>query len=328
MGGSAVELLRTMVMIRRFEEAVLDRFNAGEIAGTTHTYIGQEAIATGVCAPLGQADVITSTHRGHGHLIAKGADPRRMMAELYGRLDGTNRGRGGSMHITDLAVGIYGANGLVGAGVPHAVGAIWAKRQAGSDAIGVAFFGDGGINQGVVHEAMNIASVWDVPVVFVCENNQYALTTPAHTMSRTSIRERAANYGFPAEEVDGMNVEDVRAAAAAAIERARRDARPTFLECRGYRLEGHMGAEKVLGLTYRSEAEIAEWMARDPIDHWASVAGIDDDARAAIEAEVDAVIADAIEFARNSPAPDPADAVEFAYADERTGRTIREAAAR
>src|SRR5262249_16504068 len=168
-------LYRTMLTIRRFEERIVELVNANEIAGVTHEYVGQEAVATGICAALGPDDVITSTHRGHGHLIAKGADVRRMMAELLGRVEGLNRARGGSMHIADFALGIYGANGIVAAGAPIAAGAAWAAMVGGSDRVAVAFFGDGGVNQGVLHETMNLASLWRLPLIFACENNGYAV---------------------------------------------------------------------------------------------------------------------------------------------------------
>ena len=215
------DLYRTMRLIRRFEERVVDLVNANEIAGVTHEYVGQEAVAAGVCAALRPDDVITSTHRGHGHVIAKGADVRRMMAELLGRVDGLNRGRGGSMHVADLAVGIYGANGIVAAGAPFAAGAAWAGRQDGTDVVAATFFGDGGANQGVLHETMNLAALWALPVIFVCENNGYAVTLSQERSTAGSLVERAAAYGMAAESVDGMDVEAVLAAATAAVDRAR-----------------------------------------------------------------------------------------------------------
>src|SRR5689334_19985170 len=244
------ELYRTMRTIRRFEERIVDLVNANEIAGVTHEYVGQEAVATGVCAALRPDDVITSTHRGHGHVIAKGADVRRMMAELLGRVDGLNRARGGSMHIADLSLGIYGANGIVAAGAPMAAGAAWSFARDGSGRIAVSFFGDGGANQGVLHETMNLAALWDLPLVFVCENNGYAVTLAQERSTAGSIVDRAAAYGMTAERVDGMNVDAVLAAAASAVERARAGAGPTFLEYLTYRYVGHHTAERTMKLTY------------------------------------------------------------------------------
>ena len=302
------ELYRTMRTIRRFEERIVELVNANEIAGVTHEYVGQEAVATGVCAALQPADVITSTHRGHGHVIAKGADVRRMMAELLGRVDGLNRGRGGSMHIADLGVGVLGANGIVAAGAPHAVGAAYAFRQDRSDRVAVSFFGEGGVNQGVLHEAVNMAAIWSLPVIFVCENNGYAVTMPTEQATAGSIVDRAAAYGIAVEQVDGMNVEAVYEATA----RARVRVAPTFLECRTYRFFGHHTAERTMKLGYRTDEEIANWRERDPLEVTGSK--LDPAERARIDDDVDALLDDALEFARRSPRPDPADALGFNYA--------------
>jgi acetoin:2,6-dichlorophenolindophenol oxidoreductase subunit alpha len=306
------DLYRTMLTIRRFEERVVELVNANEIAGVTHEYVGQEAVATGVCAALREDDVITSTHRGHGHLIAKGADVRRMTAELMGRVDGLNRGRGGSMHVADVSLGIYGANGIVAAGAPFAAGAAWSFSVARSDRVAVTFFGDGGANQGVLHETMNLAALWKLPLVFVCENNGYAVTLPQAHSTAGSVVERAAAYGMAAEPVDGMDVEAVLDSTRAAVERARAGGGPTFLECRTYRFFGHHTAERTMKLTYRAEDEIERWRERDPVA--AAGARLDAGARDRIDAEVEALLDDAVAFARESPRPDPADALEFAYA--------------
>ncbi|MDQ3893112.1 MAG: thiamine pyrophosphate-dependent dehydrogenase E1 component subunit alpha [Actinomycetota bacterium] len=306
-------LYRTMRMIRRFEERVVDLVNANEIAGVTHEYVGQEAVAAGVCAALRQDDVITSTHRGHGHLLAKGADPRRMMAELLGRTTGLNRGRGGSMHIADLSLGVYGANGIVAAGTPFAAGAAWAAVQEGSDRVAVSFFGDGGVNQGVLLETMNLASVWELPVIFVCENNGYAVTMAAERATAGSIVERARSYGMPAEALDGMNAEEVLEATERAVERGRAREGPSFLECRTYRFFGHHTAERTMKLGYRTEDEIAVWRARDPLE----VTGgqLDARVRAKIDEEVELLLDEAIEFARASERPEPNEALDFMYGD-------------
>ena len=306
------DLYRTMRLIRRFEERVVDLVNANEIAGVTHEYVGQEAVATGVCAALRPTDVITSTHRGHGHVIAKGADVPRMMAELLGRVDGLNRGRGGSMHVADLGVGILGANGIVAAGAPFAAGAAWAGRQDGTDVVATTFFGDGGANQGVLHETMNLCALWRLPVLFVCENNGYAVTLSQEQSTAGSLVERAAAYGIATEVVDGMDVDAVLAAATTAVARARAGEGPTFLECRTYRFFGHHTAERTMKLDYRTDEEIAAWRRRDPLT--LAAAGLDDAVRDRIDAEVEDALDEAVAFARASPLPDPADALELVYA--------------
>jgi acetoin:2,6-dichlorophenolindophenol oxidoreductase subunit alpha len=306
-------LYRTMLTIRRFEERVVDLVNANEIGGVTHEYVGQEAVATGICAALRPDDVITSTHRGHGHLIAKGADVRGMMAELLGRIDGLNRGRGGSMHIADFSLGIYGANGIVAAGAPIAAGAAWAAAVAGSDRVAVTFFGDGGVNQGVLHETMNLAALWRLPLVFACENNGYAVTLAQSRSTAGSPFERAAAYGMAAERGDGMDVDAVLAAAAGAVERARTGAGPTFLECVTYRYFGHHTAERTMKLAYRSVEEIERWRERDPIA--VGAAQLDPAVEGRIRSEVESLLDDAVAFARASARPDPVDARRYVYAD-------------
>jgi TPP-dependent pyruvate/acetoin dehydrogenase alpha subunit len=310
------EAYRQMRLIRRFEERVIQLVNANEIAGTTHEYIGEEAIAVGVCSILEPTDIIASTHRGHGHIIAKGGDVQRMMAELFGRVTGYNRGKGGSMHIADLALGIYGANGIVAAGVPIAAGGAWAAKLRNTGQVAVAFFGDGGANQGVLHETMNLAAIWKLPLIFVCENNQYAVTT-SHTFATAGpgISHRAAAYGFPGHLVDGMDVEQVMAHVHAAVERARSGLGPSLLECKAYRYQGHFTAERALKLTYRLQDEIDLWRAQDPITRWAATLeerGILSPAeRAAIDEQVDAQIEAAVLFARASDWP----AADEAFAD-------------
>ena len=304
-----LDLYRTMRTIRRFEERVVNLVNANEIAGVTHEYVGQEAVAAGVCAALRRDDVITSTHRGHGHVIAKGADVRRMMAELLGRVDGLNRGRGGSMHIADVSLGILGANGIVAAGAPHAAGAAWTFKTADEDRVAVSFFGEGGVNQGVLHETINLAAIWELPVIFVCENNGYAVTMSVERATAGSIVDRAAAYGIAAESVDGMDAEAVHAAAA----RARDRRGPSFLECRTYRFFGHHTAERTMKLGYRTDEEIATWRARDPLEVTGEKLGRDE--RAGIDDEVEALLDDAIAFARRSAHPDPGTALDFVYAD-------------
>ncbi len=311
-----IAFYRTMRLIRRFEERVVELVNRDEIPGVTHEYVGQEAVAAGVCHALRPDDVITSTHRGHGHILAKGGDPRRMMAELMGKATGYNRGRGGSMHIADLSLGIYGANGIVGAGAPIACGAALAAALQGSGRVATAFFGDGGMNQGVVHEALNLAAIWKLPVIFVCENNGYAISTPIRQMAAVErLADRAAGYGMPGESVEGMDVLAVDTAATRAVQRARSGGGPTLLECVTYRFVGHFTAEKARGIKYRTDEEIAEWRKRDPLvtyPAWLRQEGICDPAR--VDTEVDAVLEEAIAFARQSPFPAPEEALEGMYA--------------
>lgn len=310
----AVEIYRSLLLIRRFEERVVDLVNSNEIPGVTHEYVGQEAVAVGVCQALRPDDVITSTHRGHGHVIAKGGDVKRMMAELLAKETGLNRARGGSMHIADLSLGIYGANGIVGGGVPFAAGAAWAAKREGADRVAVAFFGDGGINQGVVHETMNLAAIWNLPVVFVCENNRYAVTFPADQASVLPLDERASSYGFESLRVDGMDVQAVFDVASASIDKARRGEGPTFLDCQTYRFFGHHTAERVMKLGYRTDDEIARWQERDPVITWPEQSGLTDDQLEQVSREVDALLDDAVAYARESPEPKPEDALSFVYA--------------
>lgn len=322
--AAAVAIYRMMRVIRRFEEECVDLVNANEIAAVVHESIGQEACAAGVCAALGPDDVITSTHRGHGHVLARGADPARMMAELMGRTNGLNRGRGGSMHVADVSLGILGANGIVAAGTPMAVGAVWALRTEGKNSVGASFFGDGGINQGILHEALNMAAIWQVPVVFVCENNQYAVSTSLDAMTRVPIAERASGYGMPVTSADGMDPAAIVKATSAAVARGRAGDGPSFIELKTYRYGGHHSAEAATGVSYRADDEVEQWRAVDPVVTWparlAEMGWLDAEAKAAIDAEVEADIVAAIEFARAGEWPVGDQAVELVYA---TGRGPR-----
>ncbi|WP_241002327.1 thiamine pyrophosphate-dependent dehydrogenase E1 component subunit alpha [Streptomyces sp. CB01881] len=316
--GTPGQRYRMLRLIRGFEELALRLVKSGVITGGIHPYIGQEAVAVGVCAALGPGDRLTSTHRGHGHVLARGAEPHRLLAELAGRVDGLNQGRGGSMHAADLSLGILGANGIVGAGAPIAVGAAWAARQAGDGTVAVSFFGDGALNQGVLLESLNLAAMWRAPVVFVCENNGYATTLPAATAVAGSAVGRAAAFGIPAVTVDGMDTEAVRAAAEEAVHRARTGGGPGFLECRTYRFEGHHTMERRMKLHYRTAEEVDAWRTRDPLPRAAAAIG---DARAAeLDAEVAAELAEAERFALASEHPDPAGALTYLYADGRQPR--------
>ena len=309
---TAAELYRRMRLIRGFEELALRLVKSGDIVGGTHPYIGEEAVAVGVCSALADHDLLTSTHRGHGHVLAKGADPGRMLAELAGRDTGLNRGRGGSMHAADVTVGILGANAIVGAAAPIAVGAAWAARRSGSGQVVATFFGDGGLNQGVLLEALNLAALWRLPVLFVCENNGYATTMPIRTGVAGTAAGRAAAFGIPAQTVDGMDVEAVRDAAALAADRARGGGGPALIECLTYRFGPHHTMEFRIRLSYRTQEEIDEWRRRDPLDiQGGRIAAADRDQ---LDAEVREVLAEAEAFALASPRPDPAGALDYLYA--------------
>ena len=255
--------LESLLAIRFFEEAVDGLFARGMMHGTMHLSIGQEAVATGVCAALRKTDFITSTHRGHSHCIAKGADLTRMMAELLAKQTGYCRGRGGSMHIADVETGNLGANGIVAGGIPIAAGAALSQKLQGKDNVVVSFFGDGATNEGAFHEALNLAAVWDLPVVFVCENNKYGMSfSTARSMKVEKISDRAAAYGMPGVTVDGNDVDAVYAAADEAVERARSGGGPTLIECLTYRHKGHSKSDKNL---YRTKEEIEFWKTKDPV---------------------------------------------------------------
>jgi TPP-dependent pyruvate/acetoin dehydrogenase alpha subunit len=306
------ERYRMLRLIRGFERRALALVKSGVIVGGIHPYIGQEAVAVGVCAALRPADRITSTHRGHGHVLAKGADPSRLLAELAGRESGLNQGRGGSMHAADLSLGILGANGIVGAGAPIAVGAAWAAQQARDGRVVATFFGDGALNQGVLLEALNLAAMWRLPVLFVCENNGYATTLPASSAVAGSALGRAQAFGIPAATVDGMDTEAVREASAQAAARARGGGGPSFLECRTYRFEGHHTMERRMKVNYRTEEEIESWRQRDPLPRAAALLAAGRQAQ--IDAEVDAELAEAERFALAAAHPDPATACDHLYA--------------
>ncbi len=308
----SLALYRTVRLIRRFEQRAIELVRSGEIVGGIHPYVGQEAVAAGVCAALGADDIITSTHRGHGHVLAKGADPARMLAELCGRVTGLNRGRGGSMHAADFGVGIFGANAIVGAAGSIATGAAWARRRLGVASVAVNFFGDGAVNEGVLLEAFNLAALWRVPVVFVCENNGWATTMRVEDAVAGTITARAEAFGIPASTVDGQDAEAVRGAARAAVERARAGEGPSFLECRTERFDAHHTFEHRARLGYRSADELERARTRDPVDiQGTRLARVE---RERIDHEVEAVLADAVAFALQSPFPDPVGALDDLYA--------------
>ena len=312
----ALKIYQTMLAIRRFESRVEQLLKENRIYGPAHLYIGQEAVAAGVCTNLRPDDYVASTHRGHGHLIAKGGEFHRMMAELFARSTGYCRGKGGSMHIADMTRGMLGANGVVGAGISLATGAALAAKVRGTDQVSVGFFGDGAANQGTFLEAINIAAAMSLPVIYVCENNGYGVDTKWSTIAgHPDIADRAIGLGLPGKVVDGQDVTVVYEAAAEAIERARRAEGPTLLECKTYRYRGHCG---VWG-DPRDPEELAKWQERDPVPMFARILITEglateeqlQDMEKTLEKELDA----AVEFAENSPLLQPEEAVTDVYAE-------------
>ncbi len=305
-------LYRTVRLIRRFEQRAIELVRSGMIPGGIHPYLGEEAIAAGACAALRADDLITSTHRGHGHVLAKGADPARMLAELAGRETGLNRGRGGSMHAADVSIGVCGANAIVGASAAIATGVAWSQRRAGTDRVTVTFCGDGAVNQGVLLESLNLASLRRLPVIFVCENNGFATSMRVEDTTAGSITGRAEAFGIPAGTVDGMDAEAVLAAAAGAVAVARAGDGPTFLECLTYRFDAHHTWEHILRPRYRSDEEIAAGAVRDPV--LIQAARVPEDVRSLIDAEIEALLDAAERFAAQSPEPDASGALDYLYA--------------
>jgi pyruvate dehydrogenase E1 component alpha subunit len=312
-----LDIYRKMVAVRTFEETAVDLFLKGQLPGFLHSYIGEEAVAAGVCAHLTAQDMISSTHRGHGHAVAKGARLDMMMAELFAKKTGYCHGKGGSMHIADLDLGILGANGIVGGGVPIATGAGLALQMKGSDRVTVCFFGDGGSNTGAFYEGVNLAAVWNLPVVFVCENNQYAESTPRATHQRVKyVSDRAAAFNIPGETMDGMDVFEVYQKAGDAIERARKGGGPTLLEARTYRFLGHFVGDPQ---PYRTKEEVEQWKQRDPIVLFrkrvtgeGKIAAEELDAvDAAFKKEMEA----AVQFARESPEPEVESALQDIFTE-------------
>jgi len=300
-----LHMYRQMWEIRLFEQEVMRLYKEGEISGAIHVCIGEEAVAVGACAALQSDDFITTGHRGHGHCIAKGGELKPMMAELLARDTGYCHGRGGSMHIADLGLGILGANGIVGGGIPLATGAALASLLRASDQVALTFFGDGAANQGCFHEAANLAAVWKLPVVYVCENNLYAMTTPSRqVLSVADVASRADGYGFPGVVVDGQNVLAVYEVIFEAVARARRGDGPSLVECKTYRYTGHHLADPIV---YRTAEEEAQWRERDPIAIFGKILmdrGLLDGKGVEIMREsVAAAVADAVEFALDSPEP-------------------------
>ena len=315
---SLLQLYRTMVTIRIFEERMVGEVMQRGLFGAVHSSVGQEAVPTGICAHLTDRDYLASTHRGHGHCIAKGVDPSRMMAELFGRSGGANKGKGGSMPIADVNVGMLGANGVVGSSIPLACGAALKAKMTGTDQVAVSFFGEGGSNQGTLHECMNLASIWKLPVIFVCENNLYAESTPSdYALSVKDVAVRAAGYSMPGVIVDGMDVFAVYEAAGEAVERARAGEGPTLIEAKTYRYYGHFAGDNAH--RYRLEEEEQEWRARDAIQAFRTrvleenLLSTDD--LNGVDATVEERIETAIAFADGSPLPEADELFADVYVD-------------
>lgn len=304
-----LDAYRQMWVIRKFEETVRDLYQQGKIRGSFHPCVGQEAVAVGGCAGLQPDDYMTCTYRGHGHALAKGLSVRAAMAEMLGRATGCSKGKGGSMHFTDPSVGLLGANAIVAAGLPHAMGAALGAQMLKQNRVALAFFGEGAVNQGVFHETLNLAVVWKLPLVLVCENNLYSEMTPSHeTTSTVETYKRAAAYGMPAFSVDGNDVEAMAEAVGQAAQNARIGNGPTYLEARTYRLWGHMMGDPEV---YRTKEEVAEAREREPIVRLGKqlqTLGTTNDTLVTLETEAAAIVADALAFAEASPLPEPQDA--------------------
>jgi 2-oxoisovalerate dehydrogenase E1 component len=325
--GPLLSLYRTMVLIRCCEEALARSHARSLVHGACHTYVGQEAIAAGVCVHLKVDDVVFSTHRGHGHALAKGVPPRQLFAELFGRSTGCSHGRGGSMHLFAPETGMMGTSGIVGPCILQAAGAAYSFKLLGADSVAVVFFGDGAVNNGAFHEGLNMAGIWKLPVIFVCENNQFATEVPfAYAAAHTSVADRGPIYGMPGIDLDGNDVLAVHEAAREAVDRARAGVGPTLLECRTYRTRAH--AEGMGDYTYRTRDEVEAWKTRCPIarvrhfllgETSAGSAELD-----ATDAEIDAVVGDALQFAEQSAWPEPATATRFVFAEPHAATADRE----
>ncbi len=311
--AQAKEFYTTMYRMRRFEEEVFEFYKNGIMPGLAHLYLGEEAVATGAIATLGAEDFIGSTHRGHGHMVARGADMKRMMAEILGKKTGYSKGKGGSMHIMDMSQGFLGANGIVGGGIPIATGAAYAAKLLGTDQVVLAFFGDSAANEGTFHESLNIAAAWDLPVVYIIENNLYGISVDIRRVTKEpDLYKRAAGYGMPGEAVDGNDVFAVYAATQRAVDRARRGEGPTLLECKTYRWQGHHVGDPG---EYRAPEEVAAWKAREPLCVLEQKGLLSQEEMADIRQAVDKEIAEACAFAMESPYPDPSEAYTDVFVD-------------
>lgn len=313
-------LLEDMLIIREFESTVQKHFAEGEIPGFVHLYLGEEAIAVGACGALTENDYITSTHRGHGHLLARGGDIKKMMAEIFGKATGYNKGKGGSMHIADVSLGILGANGIVGAGLPIAAGSGISAQILGKDSVTICFFGDGASNRGTFHEAINMASVWNLPIVFVCENNLYGISMPQYRtdgrrgQNIKDVSDRAVSYGISGVTVDGNDVMAVNEAVTEAVKKARQGGGPSLVECKTYRWRGHFEGDPTV---YRSDEELEQWKKKDPIPRFVKILKdqeiIDEQEYENLRSEVKEKINEALQFAQDSPEPDLSEVTTDVY---------------
>ena len=315
---SPVDLLERMERIRRFEERVGELFADNEIPGFVHLYIGMEAVAAGVCSALEESDYITSTHRGHGHALAKGLDPKHMMAELFGRTTGYCDGKGGSMHIADVDAGMLGANGIVAAGTPIGGGAALASQIRGDDEVAVSFLGDGATSNGPYHEALHLAALWDLPQVYVVENNHYGEMTSVHDQHPVDdLVKQADAYGLPGEIVNGQDVEEVYEAASEAVERARSGEGPTVIEAKTYRYKGHYEGDPQW---YKENEDLPDWRTEDPVENYSEKllddGELSEEEYEEMQASIDEELDEAVEFAKDSPLPEPEEAYEGLYAEE------------
>ena len=308
---SDLDLLRAMLRVRRFEERCVELYSETKIRGFLHVYIGEEAVATGVMANLRADDAVVATYREHGHALLRGMSPREVMAEMYGKVTGCSRGRGGSMHLFNADLRFYGGNAIVGGGLPTAVGLALADHMQERDRVTVCFFGEGAMAEGEFHESMNLAELWNLPVLFVCENNLYAMGTAlSRSESETNLPMKAAAYEMPAWSVDGMDVLAVAESARRAVDAIRGGGGPHFLEARTYRFRAHSMFDPE---RYREKAEVEKWRERDPIDTFLAKLEVDDQTLQAMEDEIAAEIEDAVQFAEESPDEDVADLMRFVY---------------
>ncbi|MDE3077811.1 MAG: thiamine pyrophosphate-dependent dehydrogenase E1 component subunit alpha [Chloroflexota bacterium] len=312
-------LYQRMTLIRTFEERIDALRQAGSLQGSAHLYVGQEAVAVGVCARLNRDDYVASTHRGHGHAIAKGVDVSRMMAELFGRATGTNRGKGGSMHIADTSVGMLGATGIVGAGTPIALGAALSAKTRRTTQVAVAFFGDGAMGQGPIYECMNMAAIWKLPMIFVCENNGYAESTSAeYALSTQDLSKRAESFNIPSATIDGQDVFAIHDEMGRAVERGRTGGGPSFVECKTYRYYGHFLGDNPL--RYRTAEEEAYYRSRDCIQRFERAVtergALSESDLEAMRNEARRTVDAAVEFAQRSPLPDVSELTTQVYTKE------------
>ncbi len=309
----AKDFYTNMYKIRRFEEEVFEFYKTGQMAGLAHLYIGEEAVATGAMAAIEARDYIGSTHRGHGHLVARGADMKRMMAEILGKKTGYSKGKGGSMHIMAMDLGILGANGIVGGGIPTATGAGYSIKYRGTDQVTLCFFGDGASNQGTFHECINMAAAWDLPVVYIIENNRFGISVDSHRVTKEhDLAKRAVGYGIPGYTIDGNDVELVYETVKKAVAHARAGKGPSIIECKTWRHHGHNGADNC---AYRNPEEDAAWKARDPMELFKAKGYLTEDEIRAIEEEVDKEMEEVCKFAAESPYPDASELMEDIFVD-------------